>query len=281
MGIVKPEMLKYSATGFRIFYDIMHQDVGFTMAEHMFPVARALCDDRIKKLLVIIGPGSGKSLLISVAYIAYVLGCRPEYTCVGISAGEALMQGFQGAIMSWIEHSPRWRVLFPNVRPDKNLGWSTEAGMFVHGHRSGDPDASYIGMGITSKRLTGVHGRIILCDDLHDAENSMSEESCLKVRDVFYRQIMGRADPQGAKYICVGRRWHQADIYGHLKDSGEYVVMELPAMRNPSRKKDFTDNMPKNYLGEPSCYWDIRIPEGLTCCFNEEMQAGQDTVHAE
>ena len=77
------------------------------------------------------GPGSGKSLLISVAYTAYVLGCRPEYTIVGISAGEALMQGFMSAVMGWIEFSPAWKTMFPKVGPDKDLGWKLAAGLLA------------------------------------------------------------------------------------------------------------------------------------------------------
>lgn len=253
--------LDFSAKGLITFYEMMNLSVGFKMPKHMIPVCQALTDDRIKKLVVIIGPGSGKSYLISVSFVAYLLGCRPSYTIVGISAGEALMQGFQGAVMDWIEFSDAWKMMFPKVRPDKNLGWSTESGMFVTGHRSGDPDASYIGLGISSKRLTGVHGRIILSDDLHDKENSMSEDSCLRVRETYYKQIMGRADPQGCRYITVGRRWHQADIYGHLMDTNEYVVMKLSAIRND---KDLVRRGGKKWL-----YWDVTIPDGLVCCFNE------------
>jgi hypothetical protein len=201
------------------------------------------------------------SYCISVSFVAFLLGCRPDYTVVGISAGESLMTGFQSAVMNWIEFSPAWKLMFPNVRPNKDLGWSTEAGMFVTGHRSGDPDASYIGMGLSSKRLTGVHGRIILGDDLHDKDNSASEESCLKVRETFYKQIMGRADPQGARYMMVGRRWHEQDIYGHLAQTGEWVVMNLPAMRP---KKELIKEGDAHKL-----YWDVSVPHGLKCCFND------------
>lgn len=255
--------LDFSDHGFISFYNIMNKPNNFSVPQHMYPVCRALTDERIKKLLIIIGPGSGKSYLITVSFVAYLLGCKPDYTVVGISAGEALMQGFQSAVMTWVENSLQWKMLFPNVRPNRDLGWSTEAGMFVTGHRAGDPDASYIGLGISSKRLTGVHGRIILGDDLHDKENSNSEDSCLRVRETFYKQIMGRADPQGARYIMVGRRWHQADIYGHLEDTGEYVVMKLAAMRND---KEIVRRDGKKWL-----FWDVSIPDGLICTFNEHL----------
>ena len=198
------------------------------------------------------------SALLSTVFPAFRLGTDPTHTILGISAGEALMQGFQAAVMDWIEFSPQWRAFFPNVRPDKNKGWSTERGMFVKGHPDGDPDASYLACGLTSKRLTGVHARLILGDDLHDEENSTSAESCEGVITTFYRQIMGRADPRGARFVFAGRRWHENDLYNHLMLTGEWVVMNLPALR---------DRGPSDRL-----YWDITIPDGLECCFTEIMR---------
>lgn len=196
------------------------------------------------------------SALLSTVFPAYMLGQVPDTTIVGISAGEALMQGFMSAVMEWVEHAPGWKAAFPQVLPDKGRGWSTERGMFVSGHAAGDPDASYLAAGLSSKRLTGVHARIIIGDDLHDKENSSSAEACKSVRDTFYSQILGRADPRGARFIFAGRRWHDEDIYGHLKRTGEWVVMELPNIREKA-----------DYL-----YWDVTIPEGLECVFTEMMR---------
>lgn len=272
-GAAAQAALDFTDMGFISYFNLMNKretaESSFTVPQHMYPICRALTDDRIKKLLVIIGPGSGKSYLISVSFVSFLLGCRPEFTVVGISAGEALMQGFQSAVMTWIESSNAWKACFPAVRPNRDLGWSTEAGMFVSGHRDGDPDASYIGLGISSKRLTGVHGRIILGDDLHDKENSASEDACLRVRETFYKQIMGRADPQGARYIMVGRRWHQADLYGHLEETGEYVVMKLASMRS---QKEMPTKDGKKWL-----YWEVTIPDGVICTFNEHLYPPANT----
>ena len=158
--------------------------------------------------------------------------------------------------METVEHSPEWKAFFPHVRPDKAKGWSTERGMFVTGHPPGDPDASYLACGLTSKRLTGVHARLIIGDDIHDEENSGSADACARVQQIYYRQIIGRADPRGARFIFAGRRWHEEDIYGHLQKTGEWVVMNLPALREKSQ----------------NLYWDVTIPDGLECCFTEMMR---------
>lgn len=204
--------------------------------------------------MLLIGPGSGKSLLLSVVYPAFSIGQDPADTFLGISAGEGLIQGFQKTVMEWIEFSPVYRKMFPDVLADKNAGWSTERGMFVTGHEQGNPDANYFAAGLTSSALTGKHARKVNCDDIHNKENSASGEACKKVQGDYYKNIIGRADPRGAKFTLAGRRWHTDDIYAHLKESGEWVVMELPAERT----------------GETNdLFWDITIPDGLTCCFTD------------
>ncbi len=223
------------------------------MTDHLIPLAFAALDPRINKLLVVAGPGSGKSMLLSVALPAFMIGQDPTLTCLSLSAGESLIQGFMLAIMDIIQNHPMWHAVFPSVLPDKEKGWSTDRGIFVTGHPSSDPDSSYFAAGIGSKALTGKHARLINADDLHDRENSASSDSCLRVRETYYRQIIGRADPRGARYIFAGRRWHEDDIYGHLKETGDWVVMELPAVRRE----------------ETSLFWDIFLPQGLICCFND------------
>jgi hypothetical protein len=254
------QKLPLSLLGFRMFYNMIHADRGFMLPRHLAHLALGLTDARIPKLLVIVGPGSGKSVLLSTAFPAFMLGQDPSLTICGISAGESLMQGFMSAVMEWVEHSIAWRYMFPEVVPDKGRGWSTERGMFVKGHSPGDPDASYIATGLTSKRLTGVHARLVIGDDLHDKENSATAAACQSVIDTYYSQIIGRADPRGARFVFAGRRWHEEDIYGHLKKTGEWVVMELPAVREKSLDK---------------LYWDITVPDGLECCFTEIVKGEQ------
>lgn len=221
----------------------------------MLPMCRALEDRRIDNLMIILGPGAGKSMLISVVYPAWRLGMQPESTILGVSAGENLVQGFIHGVMEIIEYSPHYYRFFPKTRPDKTAGWSTERGLYVTGHSLGDPDASYWGAGLDSKSLGGKHAREIILDDLHDDTNSGTTEQCLKVRRRYYNTLMGRADPRGARRILAGRRWNEADLYGHFSESGDWVVMTLPAER----------------AGQTNLWIDVRVPKGLECCFTDTL----------
>lgn len=235
------------------FYEHIFSPHGWKFLPFLFPFCQGFCDLRINKLMLIIGPGVGKSQFLSVCIPAWLIGHDPNMTIVGISGGEALMQGFQEAVMELVQSSPQWTQVFPEVRPDKQRGWSTTGGMFVTGRRTGVPDASYLACGIDSKYLTGKHGKLILIDDLHNEENSSTAEQCERVVGKYAKTIVGRADPMGARFIMAGRRWHTDDIYGQLKGT-DWVVIEVPHERP----------------GVTKLYADIYVPEGLECVFTDQ-----------
>jgi hypothetical protein len=251
----QPFRVPYTVEGFVTYYNLIGAARGFSMPPHMIPAVRMLLDVRIKKGMIIIGPGSGKSVCLCQMFPAFELGHDPTMTILGISAGEALMQGFQRSVMETIEFAPEYRGLFPRVRPDKSAGWSTERGMFVTGREMGNPDPNFGSAGLDSKSLTGKHGRLILCDDLHDKENAGNINQCDKVWDTWFNTIQGRADPRGARYIVAGRRWNQHDIYARLMASEEWVVLELPAERE----------------GTNELWVDVSVPDDLKCTFTDHL----------
>lgn len=236
------------------FYSLIFGEHGWELLDFLWPFCLGFCDTRINKLMFIVGPGCGKSQLMSVCIPAWLIGHDPNVSILGISGGEALMQGFQDAVMELIQHSNAWKLVFPSVMPDKMRGWSTMGGMFVTGRLPGNPDANYLACGIDSKYLTGKHGKLILIDDLHNEENSATAEQCERVVQKYAKTIVGRANPTGARFIMAGRRWHPDDVYGQLKKVGsDWVVIEIPHER-PNTK---------------TLYADVTVPEGLECVFTD------------
>ena len=223
------------------------------MPAHFWTVCLALTDSRIKNFQLIIGPGVGKSLLLSTIYPAWLIGHDPTQTILGISGGESLMQGFQSSVMRIVESSPAFTESFPDVRPDKGAGWSSERGMFVTGHPPAVPDANYLAAGINSTYLTGKHAKVLIIDDLHNRENSSTADQCKKIKQSYYDTIIGRADPMGAKFIVAGRRWSTEDIYGSLINNGSFVTLSLPFFRD----------------GSKSLYFDVTVPDDLECVFTD------------
>ncbi len=193
------------------------------------------------------------SQMLSVIFPTWLIGHDPAMTVLGISGGEALMQGFQQAAGRLIESSPAFLASFPNVKPDKSAGWSSERGLFVTGHPPGVPDANYLAAGMNSTYVTGMHAKTLIVDDLHNKENSSTAAQCQKVKETYYNTIIGRADPMGARIIVAGRRWSTEDVYGSLIDSEDFVTLRLPFMRE----------------GEKQLYFDVYVPDGMDCVFTD------------
>ena len=208
------------------------------------------------------------SSLFGIVYPAYRLGEQPETTILGLSGGEKLITTFMHAVAELIEHSPVFAKLYGDrVRPDKKAGWSSDRGLFVTGRPLGDQDASYFASGLKSKALTGVHARELILDDLHDEENSATPELRQAVIDKYYRTILGRGDPRGARYIMTGRRWAVDDLYGMQIRSGDWTVMHIPAQRRDRSNKLWTD------IAVPV---DEATKKPIPCCFSEDYPLAPD-----
>ena len=245
----------WSPRGFITLYNWLQKAAGsdLRVPDHLYPVILALCDWRINRMMLIIGPGSGKSLLLSQIFPAAVLGHDPTQNVICVSGAENLAQGFQNVVMSLVEQNAAYKTVFPSIKPDKTRGWSATSGMFVTGNRTTSPDASYWAAGLNSKALTGKHGTLLIFDDLHDAENSATEDQCNNVVRKYVTQLTGRADPRGSRFMLAGRRWHERDLYGTLKDNGDWVALTLPAERK----------------GSTDLWFDISVPEHIDCVFTD------------
>jgi hypothetical protein len=235
------------------YYNGIQTTRGFSLAPHHIPLCQGLEDKRIDNVLFMGPQGTGKSTILSCVYPTYALGLDPTLAVLSISAGERLPQTFMLASMQIIQHDPVFRRTFPNVTPDLGTGWSLDRGLFVTGHHPGDENPSYFSCGLASKALTGLHARLMILDDLHDEENSRTPESRAAVVDRYYRTILGRADARGCRRVAAGRWWANDDLYQELIQSGEWVVMSLPASRSGNRR----------------LWYDVYVPKGLACTFSE------------
>lgn len=248
------------------FYNWIYiDDMEITFPTHLVPVAYALCDIRINRLMLLIGPGSGKSNLISKIYPAWLLGHNPKKQVLVVSAAEDLPLGFVAGVKSYIESSEAFKLSFPDVLPDKSRGWSADSGLFVTGSMVGSSDASYSAYGIESSVLTGKHGNVVILDDVHNLDNTSTIERANKVMDIYVTQIVGRADARGGRFILTGRRWKTYDMYGRLKDNGDWTVMTLPAEREGSKHLYYDITLPSwTNINKKTKKFDCVFTDG--CC---------------
>jgi hypothetical protein len=156
-----------------------------------------------------------------------------------VSVNDDQAQKFAAGVAATIEYNLRWKIVFPDVVPDRDKGWSRE-GYYVK--RAGLDYADWVrltadrvhptltagGVGsslIIGKRVTG----LLVCDDLHD-DKSKSSAATREQTITFFKTTLSSRPTEAAHMVVIGNRWHPADVFKHIVDTGLYTVFTHPAL---------------------------------------------------
>jgi predicted phage terminase large subunit-like protein len=186
------------------------------MAYHLELVRRGV----IKRLIIAAPPRTLKSLMASVAFPAYVLGCDPSVRIIGISHGADLQIKFNNDRRIVID-SAGYHRLFPGMQVSKNT--ETE----FHTTQGG-----YCYARSAEGSLTGIGGGILILDDFQKPQDMFSEARRTSTNSLYYKTVASRIDNQHTGAIVViGQRLHPDDLIGRLLCSAEpWTELSLPAI---------------------------------------------------
>ncbi len=188
---------------------------GGKLVDHVLSQVR---DGDLTRLIINIQPRSLKSLIVSIAYPAFVLGHDPRRRIYVISYGDDLADKHSSdfrAIVEWYKRA------FPRTRIKKSLvdAVTTTEG----GYRR-----STTVMGA----LTGLGGDLFILDDPQKAVDAQSEARRNSINQWFSNTLISRLDDKktGA-IVVVMQRVHMNDLCGHVTDASDaWTVLSLPAI---------------------------------------------------
>ncbi|MCP3472117.1 phage terminase large subunit [Bradyrhizobium sp. CCGUVB1N3] len=172
-----------------------------------------------RRLIISQPPRSLKSLSVSVAFPAWVLGHDPSRRIIVVSYSSELAAELHRQFRMVID-SAWYRTLFPAMRPVKDTGSElvTTAG--------GSRYATTIG-----GTLTGRGADLIVIDDPLKAEEAMSELARKRVSDWYGGTLVSRLnDKENGPIVLVMQRLHEDDLAGHLLQLGGWHHLDLPAI---------------------------------------------------
>ena len=173
----------------------------------------------ISRLLINQPPRSLKSISISVAYVAWLLGHDPTRRVIVVSYANELAAELHRQFRMIID-APWYRALFPAMRSARDSG--TELVTTAGGGRY----ATSIG-----GTLTGRGADLIIVDDPLKAEEAMSEPARKRVIDWYAGTLVSRLnDKQNGPIVVVMQRLHEQDLAGHLLGQGGWQHLDLPAI---------------------------------------------------
>lgn len=189
---------------------------------HLDAIAHKLDEVRrgkVRRLIIAMPPRSLKSVCVSVALPAFVLGHDPARKVICVSYSDGLA-GKHADDCRRVMSSGWYQALFPDTR----IARSTASEIVTT--RRGVRLTTSIG-----GTLTGRGGNLIIVDDPMKAQDAMSESARDAVKAWFGGTLLSRLDNKETDAIVVVmQRVHVDDLAGHLIAAGGWEVLTLPAI---------------------------------------------------
>jgi predicted phage terminase large subunit-like protein len=172
-----------------------------------------------RRLLINQPPRSLKSICVSIAYVAWLIGNDPtrRVTVVSYSADFAaeLHRQFRMVI-----NSAWYGAVFSKVK------WAKETGLELVTTLGGGRYATSVG-----GTLTGRGADLIIIDDPLNATEAYSESARKRLIDWYGGTLVSRLNSkETGAIVAVMQRLHEEDLAGHLRDRGGWDCLDLPAI---------------------------------------------------
>lgn len=186
------------------------------IVEHLQAVERG----ELKRLIVNIPPRSLKSISVTIAWTAWLLGRNPSNQIICASYSQALSTKHSVDTRLVIE-SPWYKQVFPNTIIAKDQNEKQKFQTTARGHRI----ATSIG-----GSATGEGGNILIFDDPIKPDEASSEVTRATTNDWLDQVFMTRLNDRNKGCVVgVMQRVHENDPSAHLQRKGMWHVLSLPA----------------------------------------------------
>lgn len=172
-----------------------------------------------RRLIVTMPPRHLKSMTISIAWVAWMLGHNPALRFITVSYGSDLADK-QGRDMLRILDDPLYRAAFPGLELTRRTASDLETSM------GGGRLSTSLG-----GTLTGRGADYIVIDDPTKSKDATSDVIREGDRDWLCGTLMTRLnDLSTGVIILVMQRLHEGDLVGVLHEQGGWHELTLPAI---------------------------------------------------
>jgi predicted phage terminase large subunit-like protein len=172
-----------------------------------------------RRLMVNLPPRNAKSKIVSIIWVAFMLGRDPTSNFVCVSYSNELSGKLARDCLA-IMQSDWYRELFPGTIITRRAAMDFET------TRGGGRLATSV-----TGTLTGRGGDIIILDDVIKPDEANSETVRNSVNDWYRTTLSSRLNNKATGAIlCVMQRLHQYDLCGLLLEAGSWNQLSLPAI---------------------------------------------------
>jgi predicted phage terminase large subunit-like protein len=190
-------------------------------AHHRFLLSRLddVAKGTIKRLMILMPPGSAKSTYASVIFPIWWFIQHPKTSIISVSHTATLVENFSRRILALIaEHHIK-------------LGFNVLANDHSASHWQTDAGGEYFAVGLRGA-ITGRRADLVIIDDpirsMRDAESAKHQQY---VWDWYTSELATRLKPD-ARVVLVMTRWHEQDLGGQLtaRSHEDWHIVRLPAI---------------------------------------------------
>lgn len=188
-------------------------------------------EGRCTRLIINVPPRSLKSVMASVAFVAWALGRNPSRQIICASYGQDLADKLAQDTRS-VMQSDWYRRLFGHV-----LEGSRPVAADFRTNAGGGRFATSVG-GV----LTGRGGDLIIIDDPLKPDGAMSDAERKSANDWFDHTVISRLnDKNTGAIVIIMQRLHQDDLVGHVLEQGGWDTLVLPAIAEERQTFEYTN----------------------------------------
>jgi len=184
---------------------------------------REVEEGKIKRLIINIPPRSLKSVCVSVAWPAWLMGHNPSKRIM-VACYSSTLSIKHSVDCRLILASNWYKELFPSCRLSKHHNQKSKFLTTSNGFRF----ATSVG-----GSATGEGGDILIIDDPHNPTQIHSAKYREKAIEWFETTFVTRLNnKKTGVIILVMQRLHDEDLTSHLISSGGWTVLKIPAIAN-------------------------------------------------
>lgn len=175
----------------------------------------------IKRLIINMPPRYLKSIIVTVAFPAWVWAKDPSYRFINASYSESLA----------LKHAVDRRLLINSLW--YQTAWSGRFSLSSDQNQkseyTNDKRGHMVAVGMLGT-VTGKGGDIVIIDDPHNPKKAESDVERAATIEVFDSTFTTRLDnKKTGRMIVVMQRLHEGDLTGHLLAKGGWEHLSLPA----------------------------------------------------
>ena len=231
-----------SVNGYNFFYTYIHET---PPPVHVIKWIEQLYEARRDSKGIVCEAFRGSTKTTTFAtFLAYRIGLEPNKANMVIQVSDVSARKTAKAVADIIEYNAGWKQFFPQVVPDKELGWS-ESGYEIKVSEEALPYADWrrlnskrlyptlAGFGRTSSSIIGRHpDGVLLIDDLDNEETTRSARELEMTHDLLQGTIFPMIVPSETWTIFVGTPWNYKDTLNYVKSTGEFHKIWTPVKKD-------------------------------------------------